>query len=498
VSRRHARCEQFGGTWFVIDLESRNGTFLNGQRVHPGERVPLRHGDHLRISPWIFRVVLRHEPGSGAESHTIDDADSAAALRLHAREMPPPQRVAPMTLRGLMNAVAEIHAAPDESTLWTALVSAAVRLSGFERGALLSFGSSVERVEPQAQLDTRSRSGVFEYSRTLLRAAQAGAPVHLRGRDSVPSAGSSSIESLGISSAVCVPLMLDGAVCRALYLDSRGRHAPNPEDAAGICQTLVEMASLALANLMRRDLDQRLASLQHDAELASEAQRLLLPPERGRVGAVEYAMCFRPGRIVSGDLFGVAALSDHRVGVYLGDVTGKGLRAGLVMAVIQGYLCAALQRRGDPAAALNDLAAHMASRLPDGCFASLWVGVIDPSRGELAIADAGHGMGVLAAGPRVELIRTPTGSWLGAAEAPYSATVLQLPPQARLVLISDGLAEQPGPDGSLFGLDRTLEVLATSATPGDDVAALAAAVEQFARTREFRDDLTIASLQVQG
>jgi phosphoserine phosphatase RsbU/P len=574
VSRHHAAFD-YAGTggaegWFITDLHSRNGTFLNGRALKGSERIPLVHGDQLRITPWVFRVSLTDVP-LATLARTTDDAASAAALleRLTTRAAPAAPAVAPATLRGLMSASAAIHAAPDESALWSALVSAAIRLTGFERGALLRFGSSLEHVEPQATLDTRARGGAFEFSRTLIRAAQQGSPVHLRSREigagetgvrGGASPPASSIASLGISSALCIPLSLDGAVCRALYLDTRGRggarggggagggSAPQPDDVADIGQTLAEMASLALANLLRRDLDRRLAALQRDAELAFEAQRLLLPPPRGEVGSIQYALHFCPGRIVSGDLFGIVPLDAGRVGVYLGDVTGKGLRAGLIMAVIQGYLDAALQRRGEPAAALNDLAQYMAGgdgggeggggggggggvrRLPEGCFVSLWVGIIDPHRGELSIADAGHGMAILADDAGARLIQGGQGGapggggpWLGAADVPYTSIVLpvSLAPPNRLILISDGLVEQPSattirseaspapdvPPYAQFGLERTLRILGDAKTqprppgpplPHADVAALAAAVHEFAGTADFRDDLTIASIQLLG
>src|SRR5512135_3446550 len=73
ISRRHARFDLSEGMWFIMDLGSSNGTFLEGQRLPSKERVPVRNGQQLQISP-VFRCVVRIE-GAGNEEAALRYAD---------------------------------------------------------------------------------------------------------------------------------------------------------------------------------------------------------------------------------------------------------------------------------------------------------------------------------------------------------------------------------------------------------------------------------------
>jgi phosphoserine phosphatase RsbU/P len=497
VSRRHAMLERTAGQWLLSDLGSRNGTFLNGQRLEPRTSVPLAHGDHIRFPPAVFRVMLRE----GQTQSTTDDRLPPTHVE-PIRDRPSP-RVGQEMLRGLIRASAAIHSAPDERSLWSELISAALALTGFQRGAVLRHGPAVDGVEICAIHP--GQPGDFEFSRTLVHAAAAGRPVFLR--SSAPMPPSTSIMSLGISSAACIPLLLDGAVWGSLYLDSRGNEPGHTspshtrQQAEEVCGTLVEMGAMALSGLLRRGVQERLALLQREAELAGQAQRLLLPPAEGRLAGMQYALRFCPGRLVSGDLVGVVALDEQRSAVFVGDVTGKGLGAGLVMAAIQGLLTASLLRCRDAQMAMNELNMQLADRLPLGCFASLWVGVYDAAAGVLVSVDAGHGMAYVSrrGSGRVEALSSDGGAWLGAqAGGPYAGTRHVLVPGSRVIIVSDGLIEQPGPDGAQFGVERLRGALAGSTSPRQDVESLARAVGDFAATDQFRDDLTALSIQFES
>ena len=107
------------------------------------------------------------------------------------------------------------------------------------------------------------------------------------------------------------------------------------------------MCGLALSNLKRVDLEHRQRRLEEEVQAAREAQLLILPPEHGVVGGIEYAMRMRPGQFVAGDLFEVIALDEHRTAVCIGDVAGHGVDAGVLMAASQSHLNAALQQLRD-------------------------------------------------------------------------------------------------------------------------------------------------------
>jgi phosphoserine phosphatase RsbU/P len=488
VSRSHAMIEQVGGRWLLNDLGSRNGTFLNGERLAADQPLPLSHGDHLRIPPWVFRVALAPDD---AGPHTIDDrrtvGDRLAILRA-AR----PNAAAGPGVSALLKAAVSIQQSSDVLSLSRAVVEAALALTAFSQAALIRRASSAEHVDVLWSEVRGAGAAEFVHSRTLVEAALGGSSVCMRAS---PEANrSSSISDLRISSAACIPLMLDGAVWGCLYLDCRGDQFVHEDVAADRCQMLAELASLALRSVLRRDIESRFAHLQHEAEMAAQAQRLLLPPETGTLSGLQYALGFKPGRIVSGDLVGVVALSPSCVAAFVGDVTGKGMAAGLVMAAIQSYLTAALLRSSSLGGAVDELNRYLSERLPQGCFASLWVALFDSARHRLEYVDAGHSLAYIAGQGGLTPLPGGDGLWLGVApERSYSSRELDLGPADRLIVMSDGVLEQPDKSGEQFGFKRLCDALGPSTSAAGDVRSILTAVMDYAASPTPRDDVTVAS-----
>ncbi|MBC7833559.1 MAG: SpoIIE family protein phosphatase [Phycisphaerales bacterium] len=483
VSRRHAVIERVDGDWYITDFESHNGTFLNGQKLRPREPIPLTHGDQVRIAPWVFRAAFRDSPFQ--LSHTTNDGNRSMLQTLAGTEGRERSQ-----LRQLLAAAAAINGAATQAELCDQLLRAAVSMSGFQRAAVLRHDPSAETVEVLAHLDAKQHQAPFEYSRSLVRGAIAGSVVHLADPQA---SGSHSIVSLGISGALSAPLIVDGVVWGLFYLDSRGRERSGTGEGADACRVLAEIASLALSNLMRREVEARYDTLRRDAELASGAQRLLIPPESGVVAGVSYALRLVPGRFVSGDLVGVCQVDEYRAAAFIGDVTGKGMGAGLVMSVIQTFLAARLAISNDPAAVMNDLDIFMSTRLPPGRYASLWLGVLDVERATLAWTDAGHGLAFIASSDGVRQLECQ-GTWLGVhTGSPYRTATVPIRPGERLVLVSDGFIEQPNAAGAQFESSGILETLRDAGTAQEDVQKLFEAIERHAGTVLIRDDLTAAA-----
>src|SRR5690606_6114466 len=136
-------------------------------------------------------------------------------------------------------------------------------------------------------------------------------------------------------------------------LDARAGDARLQPDAAEFCQALARFGGLALAMLKRDELEARRQHLEAQLHAARDAQQLIMPTNDGVVSGLAYALRMRPGLFVAGDLFDVVPLEDGRVGVCLGDVTGEGVGAGVLMASTQAHLNAALLHYGDPAQAVT-------------------------------------------------------------------------------------------------------------------------------------------------
>lgn len=503
VSRRHATLLRRESDWFVIDEGSAGGTFLNGLRIAPTAPVPVSGGDLLRIGPWTFRITTGG--GSARSASTIDDSGSAS-VRVRSAGSAAADPAAEHRLKVLSDCITRLNSAADEPAATRIALASALKGSGFARAALLrridraGSASEVELVD-SARADPADQRA-FEFSRTLIERAGGGVPVVLTSAQTPVASYGQSIADLDIHSAMCVPLSLGGAVWSYFYLDARGREARVRPDAASFCESLAIAYSLSVASLRRAELERRQAELHAELTAAREVQELGMPPERGSVGCMTYAVRSIPGSFVAGDFFDVTEVPGvGGVAACLGDVAGHGVGSAILMAAAQAYLSAELARlapgRG-PADVVTALNRHLCRRPLGGRFVSLWAGVLRPD-GTLAYIDAGHGHWVhLAAdGSVVERAGLASGIPIGIdADAPYTESTMTLRPGERVLLYSDGIIEQPGSGGDEFGTARLVQAVAGAGSAADDVARLLGALTAYVGAPVLRDDATAASLSL--
>lgn len=516
VSRKHCRVAHRGDTWFITDLASRHGTYLNGIQLDPEQPAPLSDGDLVRLGPWTFR--LRWSNRASTATPTTNDLASTAhrVQRVPNREL---KSVAQQRLDLLILAAAGINSAKSLQELADKVLEAVVSGTGFARAAFIRQVSSTGDVEviafrgpdPTPGTDSvhpdaptaHDRRGEFTpqgftFSRSLINAASEGEIVRMSG-DSGVNYGESIIR-LGIHSALCSPIMLDTSVEAFVYLDARDSEATVQQDAAAFCQAVCKMAGLALSNLKRVEMAKHQEQLASDLKAAREAQRLIMPPAMGTLGPFSYAMQTKPGREVAGDLFDVVELEPGnprgKVAVFLGDVTGKGVGAAFLMATAQTHLRISLEHEHDPAKVVTETNRYISRRIGEGLFISLWLGILDPVEKVVRFVDAGHGHWLrVPAGGKPEAVECEGGLIVGVDEEfQYRSETTPFEPGDRICLFSDGLIEQMDREGEQFGLERTIKAIAGSGTARDDVKAMAKAVREHADTDILGDDFTVASV----
>ena len=556
VSRRHCQLSARQGTWFIEDLESRHGTFVQSAKLGKGQLMPLRNGDLIGAGPWLLRARIgtgtagAMPAGPGQRLVTLMDGGSTIGggspgvsstvmrervERVNEREL---ATVNQNRLKLLIDVATAVAGSADEESLARTILRAAVEGTGFPRAFLLrdetvgvAEGSDpapggvdtlrvVCEIDPDAAKQPMPSEnepatsprlpvpGAAMFSRSLIAAARKGEVVRLTSDAPMQA---QSIMSLGIQTALCAPISIGPAVAAFLYLDARSGEKQGPRtggaispaggvqsDAAAFCSALAKMYAMAIGNIARLELEQRQKELVRDLEAASEAQKLIMPPARGTIGRVRYAMRCKSGRYVAGDLFDVVDLGDGRVGVLLGDVAGKGVPAAILMATAQTHLHVALREGKDVAATVRAVNEHICSHMASNKFISLWVGVFDPSAGTLHYVDAGHGYWLLtrADGPPLRN-QSATGIPMGIdPEFVYEARTVAMKPGGaeRLIVFSDGVVEQPAPDGEMFGVEGAIAALGNSAAEHDDVERIFEAVLAHAKGTNLADDTTVASV----
>lgn len=220
-----------------------------------------------------------------------------------------------------------------------------------------------------------------------------------------------------------------------------------------------------------------------DAEMAAarEVQRVMVPEKLPPVNGYEIESVYRPAAEVGGDFFQVIPLASGRTLVVIGDVSGKGLRAAMIVSMIVGMLRTLSGYTEEPAEILAELNRRECGRIESG-FATCLVIRLDAG-GRLAVTNAGHPP------PNLNGLELPFAGSLPlglAANAEYAQTSLQLSAGDRLVMLTDGVAEARNEAGELFGFPRVESLLQT----GAGARAVAEAAQQFGQN----DDITVISI----
>lgn len=510
VSRFHARIRFDAPTrrWRIADLGSTWGTFLNGVKLAPHAELQLGDGDLLRIEPWTF-VPARSLHRRGLTS--TDDVGQSMVHTLSTINLSR-QTLREEMLALLLEAAAAIHDAGTESELAERLLDSAVRGSGLPNGAVLRPIDAAGRFEMLATRTGGSADDAdhFTFSRSLLNAAAQGQTAEL----SAAGNQSQSMVQMNISAALCVPIMLGPAPAAYLYLDSRAARpgmaavSSARPNAAAFCAALGRLASMALSSLRRMDIERRQTSIENDLTAAAAAQRWVLPRRQTKVGAFTVIGESRPGRYVGGDFFDVIDLGNGRIAVALGDVSGKGVEASVLMTATQGFLHAALLHHPHPGPAVTAANRFVSPRRPDSRFVTLWTAVIDAVAGTISYVDAGHSYAMLiGAGGDIAELNSGGGPPLGIVDDfEYVAEVVELPAWGRLAVVSDGIVEQPanlatsGGARLDFGMHGAKACFASEApdaitasdaiTPPDEITELFRRLVEHAGSTHLADDAT--------
>ncbi|MGI9013775.1 MAG: SpoIIE family protein phosphatase [Phycisphaerales bacterium] len=503
VSREHASITSRSGLWYLRDLGSRHGTFLNAVQIQADAAHPIQDGDLVRIGPWTMRIDIgeEHAESDDQQQATLIKPDGATHSRI---EPVGALELAQQRLNLLLDGAARLNDARDEVELATAAVDSILTGTEFEQAAYIKqSGHGVDVISARSRGDAGPNAASpssFIFSSSLLEAAAGGKVVRLANDeqpDSVPVG--QSIVHLGITSAMCAPILLGGAAVAYLYLDARTVRIPIGRDSADFCQAMARMCSMSLERLKRIEVERRQRHLEADLNAARAAQKLIVPEEAGERDGFRYAMQMKPGSIVAGDLFDVVFVDEHRTAVVLGDVTGEGAGAAIIMAGAQAHLHASLAGHGDPARALNEVNEFLCRHPHRTRFISLWAGVVNHQTRAVTYVDAGHGYWCCcsAAGTLPERAPQPGGTLLGIdCTLRYESSTMVLAPGDRVVLFSDGMVEQPNAEGEQFSAERVREVLQGATSVADAVARIFDAVTHHAGSSILADDATAASFEI--
>ncbi len=220
------------------------------------------------------------------------------------------------------------------------------------------------------------------------------------------------------------------------------------------------------------------AVLEGEMTAAREVQRVMVPEDLPQIAGYSIESVYRPAAEVGGDFFQVVPLKSGRALVVIGDVSGKGLRAAMIVSMIVGILSTVSGYTEEPAEILDELNRRLCGRVYEGFVTCLVLRLGD--EGRIAIANAGH-LPPFVHGAELRVQESlPLGLSLNQA---YEETAVQLNRGDALVLLTDGVVEARNPQGELLGFGEVETMLRAGATARE--------VAEVAERQGQNDDITV-------
>lgn len=240
---------------------------------------------------------------------------------------------------------------------------------------------------------------------------------------------------------------------------------------------------------------------EQDMQRMANVQLHLLPRELPTMGSLEVYACSRPARQVGGDFYTFDKHASGQCALTIGDVSGKGLRAALLMAmmrtIIQVTVHALLQL--EPKAIAGKVNEHLYDDFTEvGMFATIFVSCYDPATRQLAYTNAGHSPVIYCpAGDSARFLDADVPMIGVLPMLPTRNTTVPLAPDDVLVMATDGLSEAHNADGEMFGYERLLALVEQhrQESAQNIAEALFEAVNGFAGTCEQFDDQTVVIMK---
>jgi sigma-B regulation protein RsbU (phosphoserine phosphatase) len=239
---------------------------------------------------------------------------------------------------------------------------------------------------------------------------------------------------------------------------------------------------------------------QQEQELnrAREIQTDLLPKTLPQVPGIELAGAWQPARAVGGDYFDVIRLDDSRLGICIGDVSGKGITAALLMANLQAAFRAFATPEAKPSAVCSKLNEFVCGNVAPGKFITFFYAILDVGKRTLTYENAGHCAGLLVkTGGQTEHMRGQGGVLGVDPDWTYADCTLALSAGDRLLFFTDGVTEAENQQEEEFGYEGVIRAATTGPSSAAELKTrVMKEVAEYCRG-EFRDDVTLVVACIQ-
>jgi sigma-B regulation protein RsbU (phosphoserine phosphatase) len=517
ASRRHVEIRAAGKGYLCRDLGSRNGTIVNGSPTHVCE---LKHGDHVLVGETMLRFELSTEPrvssvpGKTVFLQTVLDSTGQ-------EEQQQPASNAKELLEAaytLMNALASNFNACD---LVDRILETTTNAIHANRGAVL-FAGPDGRLEPCGICGHvhSIHHGVAEPAKVAeINISESVAHRVLRDGENVLYQGgwadggmdpSASIAALNLTSILCVPIRTQNEILGILYMDSDVADHGYTNDDLLLAAAAGNSAGLALENARNHQVLLEKQRMEQDIEAAWNIQAGFLvsdwPTDDPRFEVYGTMIL---AKVVGGDFYDFARLDESRLGMLIGDVSGKGVPAALTMAQLLTEFRLGAPGVKSPAELLAKLNEGLVERSQRGMFCTVAVVAIDLRDGRMIGANAGHHPMLVVSEDRTATLLEASGPPIGVVPGiSWQDETATISPGETVMFYTDGIVEArsgatrvPGttPEGE-YGMSRFEHAVRERypSSPRQLVDAVVNDVHDYCAPMSPHDDCTMIALRYKG
>jgi serine phosphatase RsbU (regulator of sigma subunit) len=527
ASRVHAEVRREGDEYVLQDLGSANGTLYNGATVDGA--IHLAAGGRIQIG----ETEIIYDDGtfnSGMGATMITDNTGSlpeATIALASGDR---------TTSGLLEAIEGARTQPEEITSTTVtpkakqgdllaliskvgitLLASATLNETLEQIVALVFeavpadrclimmrdeGSEDLRVAVARLRDRVGEVGEIRVSRNVLdEVVIRGKSVLTSDAQHDPRFASGTVVLQGVRSVLAVPLGVSDKVFGIIYADSPIAEGRFTEDHLKVLTTLASVAAIRVENARLVEARLERERFERELALASEIQQRFQPTAPPHVLGYELQGISFPCYEIGGDYYDFIEREDGRLVIALGDVSGKGTAAALLMSSLHAAIHAQSASHNTLSATISAVNRYLADNIPANRFVTLFYAELDPESGALSFLNAGHNPPLIvhSAGTVEQL--ASGGLPLGIKpDAEYREGRTQLQPGDVLVIYSDGVTEAVSPTGEEFGATRLYEVVSRNieASAAGIRDRIESSLTKFAQGTSAADDITLVIVKRQS
>jgi serine phosphatase RsbU (regulator of sigma subunit) len=511
-----------GPDYFVEDLQSRNGTFVNGIRVEG--RQKLSEDDELKICDLVFSFheVQEAEPtGEEESSRTIsqtidavqmvdDERDATGSTIMSKLEVSTGSTSLRLTvnpevkLKALLEIGRNLGRAMRMDEVLPQLLDNLFKIFiQADRGFIALLESSPKKLTTKAVKFRHEGSGDrIRMSRTILNTVMGTKEAILSADASTDSQFrmSESIVDFHIHSVMCAPLLdSDGEVLGIIQVDTTDPRRRFSRDDLDVLASVACQAAVVVENAQLHEKAIREELLEKELGLAHRVQLGLLPASPPQIHCYQFFQFYQPAHHLGGDYFDYIHLPGNRLVSALADVCGKGIAAALLVARLSAEVRHCLLSQSRPVDAMRRLNEVFCHDRWEGKFVTMLAAVLDPAEHEVCIVNAGHMAPILRhpSGEIEEVGQSQGGLPLGIdGDSTYEQFTVRLAPGDSLIMYTDGVLDAENSQDQRYGTERLYPMLAKRAATAPELGhQVISDVRRFIGDHPQADDICLTCLR---